>query len=38
MTMEANQELNNSYQNSNSVFYFLKRIKKKGTMWKEQGA
>ena len=26
--MEANQELSNSYQNSNSVFYFLKRMKK----------
>ena len=28
--MEAKQELNNLYQNSNSVFYFLKRMKKKG--------
>ena len=28
MKMEANQELNNLYQNSNSVFYFLKRMKK----------
>ena len=26
--MEANQELNNLYQNSNSVFYFLRRMKK----------
>ena len=25
---EANQELNNLYQNSNSVFYFLRRMKK----------
>ena len=33
MRMEANQELNNLYQNSNSVFYFLRRIKK-GRMWK----
>ena len=30
MRMEANQELNNLYQNSNSVFYFLRRMKKKG--------
>ena len=35
--MEANQELNNLHQNSNSVFYFLRRIKK-GRMWKEEGA
>ena len=28
MRMEANQELNNLYQNSNSVFYFLRRMKK----------
>ena len=28
MRMEANQELNNLYQNCNSVFYFLRRIKK----------
>ena len=28
MRMEANQELNNLYQNSNSVFYFLRRKKK----------
>ena len=28
MRMEANQELNNLYQNSNSVFYFLRRTKK----------
>ena len=28
--MEANQELNDLYQNSNSVFYFLRRIKKEG--------
>ena len=27
---EANQELNNLYQNSNSVFYFLRRMKKEG--------
>ena len=26
--MEANQELNDLYQNSNSVFCFLSRIKK----------
>ena len=26
--MEANQKLNNLYQNSNSVFYFLRRMKK----------
>ena len=30
MRMEANQELNNVYQNSNSVFYFLIRMKMKG--------
>ena len=30
MRMEANHELNNLYQNSNSVFYFLRRIKKEG--------
>ena len=28
--MEANQELNDLYQSFNSVFYFLKRIKKEG--------
>ena len=28
--MEANQELNNLYQNSNSFFYFLRRMKKEG--------
>ena len=28
--MEANQELNNLYKNSNSVFYFLRRMKKEG--------
>ena len=28
MRMEANQELNNLYQNSNSVFYFHRRMKK----------
>ena len=28
--MEANQKLNNLYQNSNSVFYFLRRMKKEG--------
>ena len=28
--MEADQELNNLYQNSNSVFYFLRRMKKEG--------
>ena len=37
MRMEANQELNNLYQNSNSVFYLLRRMKK-GKMWKEEGA
>ena len=30
MRVEANQVLNNLYQNSNSVFYFLRIIKKKG--------
>ena len=30
MRMEANNELNNLYQNSTSVFYFLRRIKKEG--------
>ena len=30
MRMEANQELNNLYQNSNSVFYFLRKMKKEG--------
>ena len=30
MRMKANQELNNLYQNSNSVFYFLRRMKKEG--------
>ena len=30
MRMEANQELNNLYHNSNSVFYFLRRMKKDG--------
>ena len=30
MKMEANQELNNLYQHSNSVFYFLRRLKKEG--------
>ena len=30
MRMEANQELNNVYQNSNSVFYYLTRMKKEG--------
>ena len=30
MRTEANQELNNLYQNFNSVFYFLRRMKKKG--------
>ena len=28
--MEANTELNNLYQNPNSVFYFLKRMKNEG--------
>ena len=28
--MKANHELNNLYQNSNSVFYFLGRMKKEG--------
>ena len=28
--MEANQELNDLYQNSNSVFCFLRRMKKEG--------
>ena len=30
MRMEANQELNNLYQNSITVFYFLTRMKKEG--------
>ena len=30
MRMEVNQELNDLYQNSNSVFYFLRRMKKEG--------
>ena len=30
MRMEANQELNKLYQNSNSVFYFLRRMKIEG--------
>ena len=30
MRMEANQKLNNLYQNSNSVFYFLRRMKNEG--------
>ena len=30
MRMEANQKLNDLYQNSNSVFYFLRRMKKEG--------
>ena len=30
MRMEANHELKNLYQNSNSVFYFLRRMKKEG--------
>ena len=30
MRMEANEELNNLYQNSNSVCYFLKKMKKEG--------
>ena len=30
MRMEANQELNNLYQNSNSVFYFIRRMIKEG--------
>ena len=29
--MKANQELSNLYQNSNSVFYFLRRMKKKSS-------
>ena len=37
MRMEANKELNNLYQNSNSVFCFLRRTKK-GRMLKEEGA
>ena len=27
MRMEANQELNNVYQNPNSVFYYFRRMK-----------
>ena len=30
MRMKANQELNNLYQNSNSVFCFLRKMKKEG--------
>ena len=30
MRKKANQELNNLYQNCNSVFYFLRRMKKEG--------
>ena len=30
MRMETNLELNNLYQNFNSVFYFLRRMKKEG--------
>ena len=30
MRMEANPELNDLYQNCNSVFYFFKKMKKKG--------
>ena len=30
MRMEANLELNNLYKNSNSVFYFLRRMKNEG--------
>ena len=30
MRMEVNHELNNLYQNSNSVFYLLRRMKKEG--------
>ena len=37
MRMEANQGLNNLYQNSNNVFYFLRRMKK-GRIWKEEDA
>ena len=37
MRKEAEQELNNLYQNSNSVFCILRRMKK-GRMWKEEGA
>ena len=35
--MESNQELNNLYQSCNSVFYFLRRMKKE-RMWMEEGA
>ena len=37
MRMEAKQELNDLYQNSNSVFGFLRRIKKE-RIWKKEGA
>ena len=30
MRKEAEQELNDLYQNSNSVFYFFRRVKKEG--------
>ena len=30
MRMETNQDLNDLYQNSNRVFYFLRRMKKEG--------
>ena len=38
MRKEANQELNNLYHNCSSVFYFLRKGKRKGRMWKEEGA
>ena len=38
MRMAANQELNDLYQNSNSVFYFHRRMKKEGRVWKKEGA
>ena len=36
--MEANQELNDLYQNSNSVLYFLRRMKKEERDVEEEGA
>ena len=36
MRVETNQEFNNLYQNLNSVFYFLRRIKKEGKDLEEE--
>ena len=37
MRMEAEEELNNLYQNSNRAFCFLRRMKK-GRIWKDKSA